>query len=449
MLKYNLILIISFLISNSVFANCTEDFIKLKEDSSFEKIIEQYCPKINDIEKMELRVLNSKLNLNKLKKNDILKLTNNNISYLDYLETKKNMQIVTASEKYIEKKEIKNDNLKINIYLYSIIFILIILIALMFFKNNKKISNNINKEPDLVKKIDTSKILIFNNEQIKLKIKKELIGQDKAISIFLDELEYLSLQKNSNNIAPQVFFFSGPSGVGKTQLVILLAENLEIPFFRFNMNFYSQEADVWKLLGTSKGLVGADEGGDLVNALRKINKSGYPICLFLFDECEKAHKKIYQSLLDFFDEGTAQDSKGKEIAPPITLVILTSNLIEKSENVKEELLLNKFFSKELINRINYFINFESLNNDDIIKIIKKELINELMLFDLILDNIDEVTIIIFNDLKNELNHGVRNIRQNIKNLLKKELIKYKKEKKSNKIRIFKDKNDYNIQEIKG
>ncbi|NGY89067.1 ATP-dependent Clp protease ATP-binding subunit [Bacillus megaterium] len=123
---------------------------------------------------------------------------------------------------------------------------------------------------------------------------------------------------------PIVLFFSGPTGVGKTESAKLLAKNLmfsEDAMIRFNMSEYMEQASLSKLIGTSPGYIGFEQNGRLTEA---VNKN--PNTIILLDEFEKAHPRISDIFLSIFDEGEIADSKNNVIDFRNTIIILTSNI---------------------------------------------------------------------------------------------------------------------------
>jgi ATP-dependent Clp protease ATP-binding subunit ClpC len=187
------------------------------------------------------------------------------------------------------------------------------------------------------------------------------------------------------------FIFLGSTGTGKTYLAKQLAKQMfgsEDSLIRIDMSEYQEKHSISKMLGTTAGYVGYEDGGFLTEKVK--NK---PYSVILFDEIEKAHKDIFTILLQILDDGHVTDGQGKKINFKNTLIILTSNLGVKKlqdfgtgigfsnnsyadEEAKKEILMKEmknFFSPEFINRIDDTIVFNSLTSEDIDKITDIEL----------------------------------------------------------------------------
>ncbi len=160
--------------------------------------------------------------------------------------------------------------------------------------------------------------------ELEAKIKKELIGQDKAVEQVCQRLQmaYAGLGRRRGPLA--VFIFLGPSGVGKTELARLLAAYLlgsESDMIRIDMSEYMEEHSVAKLIGSPPGYVGHEEEGQLTGKLRT-----KPHAVVLFDEVEKAHSRVFDLFLQLFDEGRLTDSKGRTVDAANAIFIMTSNI---------------------------------------------------------------------------------------------------------------------------
>ena len=226
-------------------------------------------------------------------------------------------------------------------------------------------------------------------EQSRVKnIKKELsdrvIGQEEAIekiekTVVKAYMGLTGLHKTSSRSMPKgVFFFVGPTGVGKTELSKALAKFLfgdEQACIRFDMSEYAQENSDQKLIGAAPGYVGYEEGGQLTEKVRR-----NPYSIVLFDEIEKAHPDVLNLLLQILDEGRLTDSNGRTVNFKNTIIIMTSNvgseyIINDEENkVKSE--LNKYFRPEFLNRLDEIVVFNKLSKDNLSEILDK-IINEI------------------------------------------------------------------------
>ena len=212
-------------------------------------------------------------------------------------------------------------------------------------------------------------------------MKKRVIGQDEAIHSISNSIKRARAGIKDPNRPIGSFMFLGPTGVGKTEIAKTLAYNLfdsEKHIIRIDMSEYMESHSVAKLIGAPPGYVGYDEGGYLTEAVRR-----NPYSIVLFDEIEKAHKDVYNILLQILDDGRITDSQGRTVDFKNTIIIMTSNLgseyilennTNKDELIKEELRNN--FKPEFLNRINEIIIFNSLSKETVYKILDK-LIKEL------------------------------------------------------------------------
>ena len=176
------------------------------------------------------------------------------------------------------------------------------------------------------------------------------------------------------------FMFLGPTGVGKTEVCKALAEALfdsEDHIVRFDMSEYMEPHSVARLIGAPPGYVGYDEGGQLTEAVRR-----KPYSIVLFDEIEKAHRDVFNVLLQILDDGRLTDSQGRTVDFKNTIIIMTSNLgseylLSNDPNAKAlvEGLVHKTFKPEFINRIDEIIMFNPLSKDVQVKIVDKMLNN--------------------------------------------------------------------------
>jgi ATP-dependent Clp protease ATP-binding subunit ClpC len=223
-------------------------------------------------------------------------------------------------------------------------------------------------------------------------LKTRVIGQDEAVEKITKAILRNRIGLKDPNRPIGSFIFLGPTGVGKTQLAKELAKFVfgdSDAMIRVDMSEYMEKFNSTKLIGAPPGYVGHEEGGQLTEKVRR-----KPYSVVLFDEIEKAHPDIFNTLLQILDEGMITDGLGRKINFKNCLIILTSNVgqrkaaefgggvgfgsqreevIEKeSKNtIKKE--LEKMFPPEFINRLDEIIYFNSLSQDDLIKIIDVEL----------------------------------------------------------------------------
>ena len=235
---------------------------------------------------------------------------------------------------------------------------------------------------------ENEKLLVMSEE-----LKGKVIGQDHAIQKVARSVLRNRMGLKDPNKPIGTFLFLGPTGVGKTQLAKELARYMfgdTDSLIRIDMSEYSEKFEVTKLTGAPPGYVGHDEGGQLTEKVRR-----KPYSIVLFDEIEKAHPEIFNTLLQILDEGHVTDSMGRSIDFKNTLIILTSNVGQRklndfgngvgfgtaSKNERKELEnemmlkkeLEKTFSPEFINRLDDIIYFKTLDKGNILEILDVEL----------------------------------------------------------------------------
>lgn len=202
--------------------------------------------------------------------------------------------------------------------------------------------------------------------QLESKLQSRVIGQDHAIKLVSDAIirQRAGIKDQQKPIGS--FLFLGPTGVGKTEIARALSDALfdsESHMIRFDMSEYMEAHSVSKLIGSPPGYIGYDEGGQLTEAVRR-----QPYALLLFDEIEKAHRDIFNLLLQIMDEGRLTDNQGRTIDFKNTLLILTSNIgsefmLTKEEGAPEKVmdLVKKQFKPEFLNRLDEIIMFNPLH----------------------------------------------------------------------------------------
>lgn len=320
------------------------------------------CVSKKYLEPNEIKELKEELiSLEKSKKDAIKNENFDEVDNISELETKKKNQI-----KEFEKKQ-KHDVVNITD-------------KMIFETISEKTGIPIQNLSDENKK-DLSKI----NDRLK----EYVIGQDEAIDKICKTIKRKKL--GLHNGRSTAILCQGKSGVGKTYLAKKLAEELfgsESAMIRFDMSEYSDKTSVNKLIGSNAGYVGYEEGGLLTEAIK--NKKH---CILLLDEIEKADNEIYNIFLQVFDEGFLTDNTGQKVDFRNVIILLTSNIGAKEasingksigfgqnkENDKEKTNsildkeLKKKFAPEFLNRLDAIIYFNSLDEDNLKKIIKLEI----------------------------------------------------------------------------
>ena len=205
---------------------------------------------------------------------------------------------------------------------------------------------------------------------------KRVVGQNDAIEAVSNAIRRNRAGLSDPNRPIGSFLFLGQTGVGKTELAKALAEFLfddEKMVTRIDMSEYQEKFAVTRLFGAPPGYVGYEEGGQLTEAVRR-----KPYSVVLFDEIEKAHPDVFNTLLQVLDEGHMTDGKGRNVNFKNTIIIMTSNLREEQLFGKEPILTAEGrpmqpIRREFLNRIDEIVNFQSLTSEDIRRVVDIQL----------------------------------------------------------------------------
>ena len=197
----------------------------------------------------------------------------------------------------------------------------------------------------------------FNKDKVYKELKHNIIGQDKA----LKDITYV-INNNLNTNHCLTFLFTGPTGVGKTLTAYNMAKILNYHLLKLDMGEYHDSSSITKLIGVSAGYTGYNEPA----ILDSINT--YPFTLLVLDEIDKCHESILNIFLTAMDNNVIKNNKGDNIYFNNTIIVMTTNitgynLVGFNNNIKKK--YDNYFSKELLNRVNSIIEFNSLDQEDI------------------------------------------------------------------------------------
>jgi ATP-dependent Clp protease ATP-binding subunit ClpA len=218
-------------------------------------------------------------------------------------------------------------------------------------------------------------------------LKEVIYGQDRAIETLVSAIKLSRAGLGPIERPIGSFLFSGPTGVGKTELAKQMARILGVEFLRFDMSEYMEKHTVSRLIGAPPGYVGFDQGGLLTDAIRKT-----PYAVLLLDEIEKAHPDVFNILLQVMDHATLTDNNGRKADFRHVILILTTNAgardlavrrvgygrEDESPAERSREAIEQTFSPEFRNRLDGWVSFNSLARPTVEKIVDK-LVNELAL----------------------------------------------------------------------
>ncbi|PWE19410.1 ATP-dependent Clp protease ATP-binding subunit ClpA [Aliarcobacter skirrowii] len=206
-------------------------------------------------------------------------------------------------------------------------------------------------------------------------MEKRVFGQDKAIVSIVQAIKRNKAGLGVDKKPIGSFLFTGPTGVGKTEVAKELSLQLGIHFERFDMSEYMEAHAISRLIGAPAGYVGFEQGGLLTEAIRK-----HPHTVLLLDEIEKAHPDLMSILLQVMDNAELTDNSGNKADFQNVILIMTSNLgvseanvmgFAKNEKLNEGKAINKFFAPEFRNRLDAVVSFDSLSLDVVSKVVGK------------------------------------------------------------------------------
>ncbi len=239
----------------------------------------------------------------------------------------------------------------------------------------KTITNIVGISNSKVTKDETSALINLEND-----LKQKVIGQDNAVIAVSKAIKISKAGLTPSDKPIASFLFSGPTGVGKTELAISLSQTLGINFERFDMSEYMEKHALSRLVGAPPGYVGFEQGGLLTEAIKK-----HPYTVLLLDEIEKAHPDLINILLQVMDSATLTDNNGYKADFQNVILIMTSNIganarsvmgFNKDDSISQNEELKSFFAPEFRNRLDAIVEFEQLGISTIKDIVIK-FINEL------------------------------------------------------------------------
>lgn len=221
-----------------------------------------------------------------------------------------------------------------------------------------------------------------NTINVEDKLRELVFGQNVAIETLADSIYISQAGLKSKNKPIGSYLFTGPTGVGKTELTKALSEIMNLTLVRFDMSEYQEKHTVAKLIGSPPGYVGYSDGnqgsGALINQLEQ-----NPNCILLLDEVEKAHPDVLNVLLQVMDNGMITGSNGKKVSARNAIIIMTSNLgaADSEKNVigfsggkhdeEQDNAVKRFFSPEFRNRLDAVVKFKKLDKQYVDKIAEK------------------------------------------------------------------------------
>src|SRR5271154_1081094 len=229
------------------------------------------------------------------------------------------------------------------------------------------------------KSVSTSDREVLKNLERNLKL--VIFGQDKAIESLAAAIKMARSGLGESRKPVGSFLFAGPTGVGKTEVTRQLAIAMGVEFLRFDMSEYMERHTVSRLIGAPPGYVGFDQGGLLTEAIAK-----HPHCVLLLDEIEKAHPDVFNLLLQVMDRGTLTDNNGRKADFRHVIIVMTTNAgafemsrpsigFTQSDTGADGMeAIRRLFSPEFRNRLDAVIQFGSLDQDTIERVVDKLLI---------------------------------------------------------------------------
>ena len=234
----------------------------------------------------------------------------------------------------------------------------------------KTISGIIGISGSKINEDETSSLMNLDTD-----LQARVIGQDSAVSQVSKAIKISKAGLTPKDKPIASFLFSGPTGVGKTELAIALSDTLGINFERFDMSEYMEKHALSRLVGAPPGYVGYEQGGLLTEAIKK-----HPYTVLLLDEIEKAHPDLINILLQIMDNATLTDNNGYKANFQNVILIMTSNIgatarsvmgFNKDSSISKNEELKSFFTPEFRNRLDAIVEFNQLSEETVKGIVEK------------------------------------------------------------------------------
>ncbi len=234
----------------------------------------------------------------------------------------------------------------------------------------KTVSGIIGISGSKINEDETSSLMKLDSD-----LQARVIGQESAVAEVSKAIKISKAGLTPKDKPIASFLFSGPTGVGKTELAIALSDTLGINFERFDMSEYMEKHALSRLVGAPPGYVGYEQGGLLTEAIKK-----HPYTVLLLDEIEKAHPDLINILLQIMDSATLTDNNGYKANFQNVILIMTSNIgatarsvmgFNKDSSISKNEELKSFFTPEFRNRLDAIVEFNQLNEDSVKGIVEK------------------------------------------------------------------------------
>ena len=245
-------------------------------------------------------------------------------------------------------------------------------------QKNKVTSKDIEETVSKIIGISSAKVTknqTASLQKLQERLRERVIGQEDALEKVAEAIKISKAGLTPQNKPIASFLFSGPTGVGKTELAVALSDILNINFERFDMSEYMEKHTISRLVGAPPGYVGYEQGGLLTEAIKR-----HPYTVLLLDEIEKAHPDLVNILLQIMDNAVLTDNNGYKANFQNVILIMTSNIgatarsvmgFNKDSSISKNEELKAFFTPEFRNRLDAIVEFKSLSRETILGIVEK------------------------------------------------------------------------------